>query len=283
MKLDDHFKEFIGNISLNSSREERISNAISAWKNNFKSDEEIKPRFVEFYEQGSYATKTAVRPQNSNEFDVDVVLVVELDNQTTPKSALQWLGDRMKQKEAYKDKIKVRDRCVRVNYAGDFHLDVVLAKPYEGDSILIPSKREDSWVVTNPKGFKKWCSKVQAESNGKFIVVTKILKYWRDIKVGTETAPKSILLTTLIGNHVVGKNSVAESLVETLKSLVDNIDSAIQDDGAVYVENPSQPDENLARDWDIDKFTVFKNKLTKLKNDAVAALDEPDKEESIKL
>lgn len=60
----------------------------------------------------------------------------------------------MKTNESYKDKIKARDRCVRINYAGDFHMDIVLAKTSDNDHILIPSKKRASGRRLIPKDFK---------------------------------------------------------------------------------------------------------------------------------
>ncbi len=48
MKLNDYFKIFIGNISLNPTREDRINSAISAWERIFENDEETEPYFESF-------------------------------------------------------------------------------------------------------------------------------------------------------------------------------------------------------------------------------------------
>ncbi|KOP68481.1 hypothetical protein AMS62_27000 [Bacillus sp. FJAT-18019] len=281
MKHTEHFKELIGGLSLNPTREERIDKAYSNWESLLKKDDEIKDLFVDFYLQGSYATKTSIRPQKKDEeFDVDAVLLLELDSDLKPKEALSWLAKRMKENDEYD--IKERDRCVRINYAGDFHMDVVLAKPSSfGDYIYIPSKKEGQWKKTNPAGFKTWCDGIHADHNYQFQNIVKLLRYWRDLRVGKDTAPKSILLTTLIGENMVGKNSIAESLLETLNEMLDALDSYIQWDRTVFVGNPSLSEENLARDWDEDRLRTFKKKLTKLQSDVKDAFDETDKEKSL--
>ncbi|MEC0174562.1 nucleotidyltransferase [Paenibacillus favisporus] len=284
MKLSDHFKQFLGDISLNPSRIDRIDSAYETWRDILEKDNEIKDKFLDFFLQGSYATQTSIRPQKEGEeFDVDAVLKLDLeDDDMSPKEALDWLVKRMKANESYKDKIKARDRCVRINYAGDFHMDIVLAKASDNNYIYIPSKKEGEWKKTNPEGFITWCKGIHSDQKEQFRNVTKLLRYWRDHKIGKQTAPKSILLTTLIGKSMVGKNSVAESLLETVKNMINDLDSYILDDGAVFVENPSLTEENLARDWDKDKLETFKKKLNSLKNEAQAAFDENNKSESIK-
>lgn len=279
MKLNDHFKKFVGNISLNPTRTSRIESALSHWEDNFKEDEELKDLFLDFYPQGSYSTNTGIKPKNDGEFDVDAILLLELDEGKEPKETLDWIAKRIKSHKEFEDRVKVKDRCVRINYAGDFHVDIVPAMPY-GDAIKIPSKKEGEWCETNPAGFTDWCNDINRTTDGYFAKIIKIMKHWRDDKVGKDTAPKSILLTTLIGNSFVKKSSIAETLVETLKSLIDELESLVDKD-EIFVENPSLDDENLARDWDHTKTERFLKKIKTLKGDCEDALNDPDKDSSI--
>lgn len=274
MKLNEHFKVFDGNISLNPVREEKINSALSNWENKLKSNEAIKDIFNDFYTQGSYSTKTVIRPQNGNEFDIDTILVLNLEEEKKPKEVIKFISDTLRGYEKFKDRIIQKDRCVRVKYAGEFHVDIVPVKPSVEEHVLIPCKSEDEWKETNPAGFKKWCNGKNKDSNYKLVPVTKIVKYWRDNFVGKDTAPKSILLTAIIGNHIVGCSSVAESLVLTLESIVKNLDDFLNDDNEPYVINPSLESENLARDWDKGKFDIFKNKLEKFAKESRTALND---------
>ncbi len=280
-KLNQYFKVFHSNISLNQTRINRITSAHSTLEELFKKDEEIKPLFQNFYLQGSYATHTAIRPQNGNEFDIDTIQLMNLSDNHEPKDVINLIASRLKSYDTYKDKTIIKDRCVRVNYQGDFHMDIVPAKPTDEEHILIPSRKEGDWLETNPVGFIKWCQDINSEADGKFTRVVKFIKYWRDRSVGKDTAPKSILLTAIIGKYIVGKNSDAESLILTLENMVNNLDSVLVDE-VPYMENPSLEGENLARDWDKAKYDIFKTKLEKFAKDARSAYDDTDKESTIK-
>ena len=283
MKLTQYFKLFISNLSLNKGRKERINSALVTWEELLSTDEELSEKFKDFYSQGSYATKTAIRPSDDGEFDVDVILLLDVKKDNS-KEFFNWVVERVKTKKAYKDKIKTKDRCIQINYAGDFHVDIVPARTTYGDSILIPSKKEDDWVITNPAGFKKWCDKKHIKHDEKFRSTVKILKYWRDQNVSSSTAPKSILLTTLIGHYMIAKSSYAETLVETTKNMVIKLNALIEDkedDEVIQICNPSLEDENLARDWTVNKCRIFKNKLDKLHQQSLEALEESNKEASI--
>lgn len=105
--------------------------------------------------------------------------------------------------------------------------------------------------------------------------------------MGKDTAPKSILLTTLVGNAHVKEPSLAESLVKTLEVMIKNLDELVkglaEESDVPFVENPSLLDDNLARNWTKLKAHRFLSKLRTMKDDCQAALDEKDKDESIKM
>ena len=142
---------------------------------NFKEDEEIEDLFLDFYSQGSYSTNTGIKPKNDDEFDVDAILLLELDEENEPQDILKWIASRIKSHKEFEKSVKTKDRCVRIDYAGDFHVDIVPALPCEG-VIKIPSKKENEWCKTNPKGFTScqcrrcgfdpWVGKTPGEGNG---------------------------------------------------------------------------------------------------------------------
>lgn len=282
MKLNDYFKIFDGEISLNPQREDRINSALINWKGKLENNDTLKDLYSGLLTQGSYATETAIRPQNNNEFDIDTILILKVEDGEKPKAVIKLLADVLKEYDAFKDKIITKDRCVRIKYAGDFHMDIVPVKPTSGEHLLIPCKSEDEWKETNPIGFKKWVCEKNSNFGYKLAPITRIIKQWRDRSVGKETAPKSILLTTIIGNNIEKYNSTADSLVYTLENMVANLDEVLDEDGEPYVENPSLKGENLARDWNREKYDIFKKKLSKFATDARIALnEEDDKDKSI--
>lgn len=193
MKLNDHFKKFIANISLNPTRKSRIESALSHWEENFKADEEIKDLFLDFYAQGSYSTHTGIKPKSGGDFDVDAILKLNLDESEDPKETLKWIGERIKSHKEFEGRVKVRDRCVRIQYAEGFHVDIVPAIPVE-EIIKIPSKKENEWCKTNPAGFTSWCNDINSSSDKYFAKTVKIMKHWQGEKVGADTAP-------IVGKH----------------------------------------------------------------------------------
>lgn len=48
MKLSDHFKQLLGDISLNPARVDRIDSAYETWNNILENDDEIKEKYLDF-------------------------------------------------------------------------------------------------------------------------------------------------------------------------------------------------------------------------------------------
>ncbi len=110
----------------------------------------------QIYSQGSLRIDTTVRPLGADEFDLDLVCQLSASAVHTPSEVYGWLWSRMESNERYKLLLKAEPRCIRINYAGDFHLDIVPAIPEPGGSsatsLLIPDREMRTWHPSNPKG-----------------------------------------------------------------------------------------------------------------------------------
>lgn len=127
------------------------------------------------YPQGSINLRTVVKPIGKQEFDIDLVLnlpkVKDTDN---PNYILDLIGDRLKDETSiYKDKVISLKRGWRINYSGNFHLDItpsidnsfVDAEEYHytDTAELVPDKELKSWKHSNPRGFEKWFSEIASK------------------------------------------------------------------------------------------------------------------------
>lgn len=288
MKLEKHFNQFIKNISLDESRKTRIASSLSHLSSFLKENDEIKNVLIEFYTQGSYAINTCIKPSNGDEFDVDSVVVLNgsrlSEEYQNPNNLIEWLVTQLKTDSIFGSKVKRHNRCVRIDYEGDFHLDIVPSLPYyTGDSIIqVPDRKIENWILSNPKGYVEWCQSIKQESNFNFSKIVRMLKYWRDVSFGKSSKPSSILFTTLIGLHFgFSQESTAEILIETMNNIKSFTDLF---ELIPTISNPSLQSENLARDWTNEDFTLFKKRLTTAVEKCINALEEnDDKEKSIEI
>lgn len=83
----------------------------------------------EIYPQGSMLLGTTVRPYGRNEYDLDLVCQIHYCAQQPPMTIYKWVHERLSAHETYKEMLEPLKRCLRLNYAGDFHLDILPAWP----------------------------------------------------------------------------------------------------------------------------------------------------------
>lgn len=112
---------------------------------------------VQIYPQGSIALGTAIKPLAANEFDVDLVCHLPSVGHTSSAQAVkQLVGARLKEHATYKGMLEEKQRCWRINYANEFHLDItpsILNPRCHQDGELVPDKFLAEWKPTNPKGY----------------------------------------------------------------------------------------------------------------------------------
>lgn len=211
---ETHVAQFNDKIKLDSARIERIEGATKRFQEFCQKDEQLSVAIVgNVFLQGSVATKTAIRPLVNDEFDVDAVYPFNFnafDSDTTPSQLFEWFLSRLRLSEFYKKNLIPRDRCARVDYAGDFHVDIIPAtttftdhKPY-----AVPAKDLGSWITNDPLGYVKWvkdidqcASGIDNDGVGRFVRCCRMMKRWRDEKFSAESCPSSILLITMLGKH----------------------------------------------------------------------------------
>ncbi len=247
------------------------------------------------YPQGSLRLGTTVRPIGRNEYDLDLVCLMDISWSTSDaKAVLDLMENRLGESETYRPMLSKLKRCVRISYANQFHMDILPAAPdlpTGSTNIRVPDRRLAEWKCSNPPGYADWFEKQAArlakplmkaveplpvaeamESKPPLKLVVQILKRWRDVRYGgnPELAPISIVLTTLAGSHYDG----AESPVIALHRIVEGIVAAIPPYGRLVVLNPRNPREDLSERWDNDRaaYAAFVEGMVELR-DQLRALE----------
>ena len=228
------------------------------------------------YPQGSMRLQTTVKPRAQDEFDLDLVCLLEIAAVIGPARLFQLVERRIADNGRYKAILEIRPRCLRLNYAGQFHLDIIPAcpNPQKGrTAILIPDRELQSMKNSNPEAYAGWfdgrCEhglSVYAKAeidplpdNGGrkacLKLITQLTKRHRDVAYeGDSTAPSSIALTTLLGNAYRGDVVCADALLYALDEIVALIE---QTKGILVISNPVDPSENLAEQWTLITYRRF--------------------------
>jgi hypothetical protein len=114
---------------------------------------------LNIYPHGSFRLKTTVKPLTGEEFDLDFVAELPIDSDMKPKELYAHIIRILQNDGNYRDKIEPKNRCVRVNYANDFHMDIMPSKLIDMSTseIIVPDRDLKSWYHhSNPKGFANW-------------------------------------------------------------------------------------------------------------------------------
>ncbi len=114
---------------------------------------------LNIYPQGSFRLKTTVKPIGEEEYDLDFVAELPVDSTMTPNTLYNHIASILSNDGIHNDMVQLKKRCVRVNYANDFHIDIMPGKLINKSTgeIIVPDRELKSWYHrSNPIGFAEW-------------------------------------------------------------------------------------------------------------------------------
>ena len=261
MKHTRYFNEFLAEeVNLNQSRIDRLNTSVSAVGRYLS-------RNLESYDgverQGSYALRTIIKPVKENqEYDADVLVLMEHDSDAEPSEYIDNLYRCFLDSDVYREKAHRKTRCVVLDYAGDFHLDLVPCIVVD-EAYYICNKKTNEFEETDGTGYRDWFNGKNGHTYGNLKRVARLLKYLRDHK--SNFTAKSILLTTLIGNAVEDwEEECFKSLPDALKTVSNRMNAFLQDHPVIpNIYNPALPEEDFTRHWDQAKYSNFRDLFDK--------------------
>jgi Second Messenger Oligonucleotide or Dinucleotide Synthetase domain len=229
------------------------------------------------YPQGSMRLNTTVQPLEGDEYDLDFVCEFTCDANAfrNPGEALSLLARRLEQHDVYRARMEVKNRCVRLNYEHEFHMDILPAcrdVVAGGTCLMVPDREAQCWKPSNPKGYASWFEdrasvrgtprgilakadpipdQEAAEEKSPLKLDVQLLKRWRDVRYRSncELAPISIVLTTLAAGFYRGETSISAALGNSLDGISRAVSVAWP---RLIVPNPSNLKEDLSERWDSD-------------------------------
>jgi hypothetical protein len=185
------------------------------------------------------------------------------------------IGNRLKENDTYKRMIEEKNRCWRLNYAGEFHMDILPAIPNYNTGnnvILIPDKELSYWHPSNPKRYAAWFKdqmRQQFEQRRTAIAEAmtasiddipehriktplqqsiQIMKRHRDILFGYDKdKPISIIITTLAALAYNNEPDLYDALMTILNGMSHYI---VRFGNVPWVQNPVDANENFADKWE---------------------------------
>ena len=159
--LDDLLNRLGESLQLDPTRRALAEQRYKSVADVIERDPFFKNALLSVYAQGSFRIRTTAKPYKKNEFDLD--FVVHLDFLTGknyhPLEVLNELERCLRSNDTYKGMIERKNRCIRIVYANDFHLDIMVGCQetyFEQNRILVPDRKTEDWTPSNPIGYGDW-------------------------------------------------------------------------------------------------------------------------------
>lgn len=280
--LHGEFETFHDRIALTSGKKDSLRKSRDAireriWKY-FREKLEVKA--PKFHGQGSFAMITTVNPLDG-EFDIDDGIYLQHLDETddrewpTPETVHRWL---LEATEDHTNEKSIDKRtCVRVRYAGQYHVDLPSYAILNG-AYMLAEKGEKGWHRSDPKALTDWFKESVKKDGEQLRKVVRYLKSWTDFQAGRRgKMPSGLILTVIATQNFRSDGRDDVSLAETANA-ISNVVSPV-----FCVYNPVDSEEELTARLTEEQKIRFQEAVSDLASDAAGAIDTDDREEASRL
>lgn len=274
--LDYFLAEIVGKIQLTETQRKSAQEsyeAVAKWLRTAQSPSLLYHADVKIVPHGSLGTDTPTKPLQYDEFDLDLIVRMILTGGRPPTAAQLYnaLFYRICENETYEAMATPLERCVRLGYARQFHMDLMPGIPVsphddEDHRLYIPEKSmsgELLYKIVDPIGLMNWFNRqcdlertqksVFNDSRGSFDVMPihsdgvnkpklklaqQLIKRMRDQYFKDDDDSKKILKSVLILT-VAGESYTGErNLYLLIKKILRALEVATADLHTMCVLNP---------------------------------------------
>ncbi|WP_298912241.1 cyclic GMP-AMP synthase DncV-like nucleotidyltransferase [uncultured Nostoc sp.] len=260
------FLKFNTLIVLKSEQKERLRVSRNAVRDRIRRYFQNKQNgfFPKFHGQGSFIMNTIIEPLDG-EFDIDdgIYFKVEVEPIQSISTLHQWIWEAV---DGHTEQKPIdKQSCVRLVYAGQYHLDLPIYYIIEGQTPYLAHKGK-GWIKSDPREFIKWFNN-KADNDGQLKRIVRYLKAWSDYKKGD--LPSGLIFSILAANNIVFDERDDVALYKTLL----NIKSTLEQNFVCY--RPTTPAyQNLLEDYSKTNKNYFLVQLGSFIQSAEKALDE---------
>lgn len=266
------------------------------------------PTFT-FFNQGSYAMGTGIKPPPGGDYDIDVGLSFNATREDYPDPVVlkKMVYETV---EGHTSEDDVKDPCIRIQYKkkGEdaFHVDLPIYATEEDDLYLGRGKLHSNpenkiWEDSEPKKLIKLIRDRFTDDKElqQFRRLVRYTKRWKDVKFSLDdhAAPTGIALTIAAYNYMnpvmdrdpfSGRCSPDDSkaLLDLLNAVLGRFQHEIHNGEyaeRIRVNIIVKPHNDLFAKMTNQQMSEFKTKLTALRDSLVKAIAEPDPHEACKL
>ena len=242
-------------------------------------DISVKKTDINFFIQGSCATKTLIDTNGDIDLDLAIELPIDIDVNNDCRKVKGYVRDSI---DKYNRTIDFKRPCITVDYQSDeMHIDLpVYAKNNNQLYLAIGKEQSDDyeWQKCDPKGLNDYF-KDNLENNSQLRRMVRYLKKWKSISFNDDNSmPPSIALTILACRHFASMNQ--EDDLTVFYNIVKGIYNEMSNDEApyFYVYLPKQPysDTMFKINRNKEYRKLFKTKMKSLLNNLTNAMNSSD-------
>jgi len=277
--MQTEFKTFHDQIALTSGKKISLRTARNALRDKIRKHfrDVLKLNMPKFHGQGSYSMGTMVNPLNG-EFDIDDgVYLQHLDtgdksDWPTPETVHRWF---VQATDGHTSQKPIDKRtCVRVPYAGQYHVDLPAYGELNGD-YLLAEKGEKGWHRSDPLALTNWFNgrvKVHGEQLRRIV---RYLKAWMDFQSSRRgKMSNGLILTIMASNHFYAITRDDICFANILRAIADAVTVVFR------VYNPVDATEELTSRLTDQQKSIFQEVVADAADAAIEAIKIDDRHEA---
>lgn len=271
-KCHDLFIAFNSNLHLTNTKRTNLMGSKDVLRtrieNWFKKNQ---PSYIpKFWIQGSYKMKSVIRTKDDT-CDLDDGIYFLREPDVTPSTLQGWVFQAVSGHTDYQP--SRRNKCVRVVFAGDYHIDYPIYKRADDNApwLCINGGKWDD-EQSDPKAFVRWYG---GRKTDQLTRIVRYLKSWGDTV--RHNMLSGLTMTLLAEDNLYRHEQDDEALLQTLK----NIRSLLKGNWTAVM--PTTPKDDVISSHDRSFRNRFFERLDAFINDAQDAVAEKSELRASKL
>ncbi len=271
------FLDYNKELNLTKAKRDKLIKSKKALREKIQAHfKEEHPEYTPlFFIQGSYKMKNLIRTKD-DECDVDDGIYFKREPDVTGTTLQNWVYDAVEGHTAGGQ--QHRKKCIRVIYAGDYHIDLPVYYQLEDDEgndkhPQLAIKKE-GWQECDPKEFVDWFKEHKTDQ---IVRISKYLKGWGDHK--RNHMPSGVAMTVLAEKNIKSNDRDDIAPRDSLKA----IKKKLSKDNGWKCIMPTTPKDDLFTDYDDTFKTNFFKAIDSFIEDAKLAIDEDCLEKASKM
>lgn len=258
------FLDYNKNLTITKKKKDSLKNSKEVLRKRIiKYFKENHSDYVpEFYIQGSYKMGTTIITKD-DECDLDDGIHFHREEGVSGTTLQKWVKDAVD--GATSTDPQHRKRCVRVIYAGNYHIDYpVYYFPSNWDHPKLAVKNEEI-TESNPKEVVSWFD-AEKKDNPQLVRIVKYLKGWGDYK--RNRMPNGLSMCILGADNLVNDDRDDVALQKTLIAIKNKLNDKFE------CIVPATPYDDLFFDYEKDRKDYFLDNLQSFIDDATTAIED---------